>query len=46
MSKEEKIIEYLVRKYGYKKNTQPSVYATIVNRRIRKALKHLLLFWD
>ena len=44
MKETEKITEYLIKKYGYKK--QPSPNPTIVNKRMRKMMGHFLLFYD
>ena len=43
---DEEIIEYLVKKYGYKKGVQPSIFARVINNRIRKAIEHYKLFWQ
>ena len=44
MSEKEKIIEYLLKKYGYTK--QPSPNPTYVNKRMKKMIEEFLLFYD
>ena len=44
MKDKEKIIEHLLKKYGYTK--QPSVYPNAVNKRMTKMMEEFLLFYD
>jgi len=46
MKDTEKIIDYLVKKYGYKKGVQPSIFAIIVNKRMKEMMEQFLLFYD
>ncbi len=46
MKDDTEIIEYLVKKYGYKKGVQPSIFAIVINKRIRKAIEEYKLFWQ
>lgn len=50
MEDKEKIIEYLVKKYGYesikKKGYVVRRYPSTLNKRIEKAINHFLLFYD
>ena len=50
MKDQEKIIEFLLKKYGYaslrKKGYIKSRYPSGLNKRIRKAIEHFLLFYD
>ncbi len=43
---DEKIIEHLLKKYGYKKGKQPSIHSKIVNTRMTKMMEEFLLFYD
>ena len=46
MKEKEKIIEHLLKKYGYKRGQQPSIYSKSVNNRMRKMMEEFLLFYD